>query len=127
MTAAKRGTDIDYSKSTMAFPMPPQEEAIFVDTDIDYAASTGAYPMYDDLSAIPERVVEHVGSDRAEVAFPTPGPVSQGAPEVVAAQRRDLGLDEAEEEAAEPQRVAKVIEPPPEPEVKRSTPHRGRK
>lgn len=122
--AAKRGADVDYSKSTNAFPMPPKEEAAYsVDTDVDYSKSTGAYPMYDDESAVPERVVEHVGSDRAEARFATPGPVSLGDPVAVAVQRADLGLDAEDDENgddAEDGRVAKVVAAPPEPPVHRS-------
>jgi hypothetical protein len=88
---AAKAAEVDYSKSTMAYPMDPTPKVEFVDSDIDYSKSTGAYPMYDERNA-PERVIEHVGSYVADVQFPTPGPVSSGLPDVVAQQRAELGL-----------------------------------
>lgn len=93
--AVKVDPEVDYSKSTGAYPMPKDPTPMFVDnSDIDYAKSTGAYPMYDEKSVntLTERVVERVGSDTADVQFATPGPVSTGAEEHVAAQRADLGM-----------------------------------
>lgn len=100
--AIKADPDIDYAKSTGAYPMDKDPTPLFVDnSDIDYSKSTGAYPMYDEHvvvgenpsgTAQVEHVVEHVGSDQADVQFPTPGPVSSGAEEAVAKQRTDLGL-----------------------------------
>jgi hypothetical protein len=85
--------DVDFSKSTGAYPMDKEPQPLFVDADVDYSKSTGAYPMYDDTSGTPvERVVEHVGSDQASVQFPTPGPISSGVTSVVEAQRSDLAL-----------------------------------
>jgi hypothetical protein len=91
---AIKQSDIDYSKSTGAYPMPKDPTPLFIDnTDIDYSKSTGAYPMYDESSVntLTERVVEHIDAD-VDPQFTTPGPQSQGIEEHVAVQRKDLGL-----------------------------------
>jgi len=121
--------DTDYSKSTGAYPMPKDPQPIFVDnSDIDFSKSTGAYPMYDEgsIGTAPERVVEHIDAP-ADVQFTTPGPSSQGDPDVYAQQRQALGLSsdpsgdsDAGYEArpssqlgAEPEPAeTKVVEPP---------------
>jgi hypothetical protein len=99
----KADAEIDYAKSTNAYPMDKEPQPLFVDnSDIDYSKSTGAYPMYDEhVTVVPheetggvaiERVVEHVGSETAEVRFSTPGPTSSGPEELVTAQRAEMGL-----------------------------------
>lgn len=111
--AIKQKSDVDFTKSTMAFPMGADPVPIFVDGDVDYAASTGAYPMYDEpaMAAATTRIVEHVdadgadrvalvhdiehvGSDDTTGAFPTPGPASAGVAEAYQAQRAELGLSD---------------------------------
>lgn len=135
---AVKTTEIDYSKSTGAYPMPATPEPIFDDRgDIDYAASTNAYPMYDEnsINTVTERVVEHIAAP-VDAQFTTPGPVSQGTEQEVAAQRTDLGLSDdpsGDSDAgyeARPSTVplpgadgvdreAKVITPPDTPKVRR--------
>lgn len=111
--AIKRDSEVDFTKSTMAFPMGADPVPIFVAADIDYAQSTGAYPMHDapamaaattrvvehiDVDGadrvVLEHTVEHVGSDVASEAFPTPGPVSAGVAEDYQKQRAELGLSD---------------------------------
>lgn len=89
--AVSRG-EVDYSKSTGAYPMAKEPQPVFVDADIDYSKSTGAYPMYDERNQ-PERVVEHLNAE-VDPQFTTPGPSSTGDEQVVADQRADLGLSD---------------------------------
>jgi len=140
--AVRRGDDVDFSKSTGAFPMPPSPAAVvFQDSEVDFAASTGAYPMHDDTTTVVgrtvEHVVEHVGSEAAEVRFVTPGPVSLGDPAEAAIQRKELGLDpvplddqedrQEDTEHDEDGPRVKVIAPPATPTVHQSAPGRARR
>jgi len=98
--AASSG-EIDFSKSTMAYPMGPDAEPVFLQqASPDAVKSTMAYPMYDDAkvakaveAAKGVRTVQELTAESTG-AFLTPGPVSTGALELVAEQRRDLALSE---------------------------------
>lgn len=87
---AVQHTDVDFSKSTGAYPMEKEPKPLFVDADIDYSKSTGAYPMFDDRNAT-ERAVEHYTAE-VDAQFITPGPSSSGQEDLVKVQRKDLGL-----------------------------------
>lgn len=135
---AVNSSDVDYSKSTGAYPMPKDPTPIFVDhSDIDYSKSTGAYPMHDESSVntLRDRLVEHVDAP-VDAQFTTPGPSSLGDEDAVSVQRKDLGLssdpsgDSDAGYEARPSTVpvpgadgvdreAKVVAPPQSPEVKR--------
>lgn len=134
-----RKAEVDYSKSTMAYPMATEPTPRFVDSDIDYSASTGAYPMHDarSVNTLVERVVEHIDAP-VEPQFETPGPISAGMEDAVAEQRAELGLSadpSGESDAGYEARPStlpvpgadgvdrepevKVIAPPPRPQVRR--------
>ncbi len=90
--AAVQGPDVDFSKSTNAFPMGKSPQPIFGNDVVDFSKSTNAYPMYDDRNA-PQVDARHL-SAKLDPQFVTPGPISTGHESVVVAQRASMGLSD---------------------------------
>ncbi len=84
--------DVDFSKSTGAFPLAKSPAPVFVDPQIDYSKSTNAYPMFDDRND-PAILVTHYDAP-VSASFPTPGPISSGVEDHVLIQRKQLGLSD---------------------------------
>jgi hypothetical protein len=79
-----REPEIDYAKSTGAYPMDPEPANTYVDSPIDYSESTMAYPMADDPTDAEQRLA-HIGAEPV-VQFVTPGPQTFGDPDALARQ-----------------------------------------